>query len=135
MISDSTLNIASVHPVAQVRTACYIHNTGRLKWSCGRRQDMSCPIKHWSRGLASHSRHGSTYAFFLFALSCVGSGLPTGWIPVSVRLIGSQLINSGWEQTRGPNPSQEEEERNTVTCTVIARQRVAKQVPAKTDSW
>jgi hypothetical protein len=45
---------------------------------------MNClrPLEHWDRGFESHSRHGCLSAFILFALSCVGNGLATGWSPV-----------------------------------------------------
>jgi hypothetical protein len=38
--------------------------------------------EHWDRGFESHSRRGYLSALFLFMLSCVGSSLATGLIPV-----------------------------------------------------
>jgi hypothetical protein len=45
---------------------------------------MKClrPLKHWDRGFESHSRHGGLTAFILVVLSCVDSGLTTGWSPI-----------------------------------------------------
>jgi hypothetical protein len=46
----------------------------------------------------------------VFVLSCVGSGLESGWSPVqgvlpTVYMIHNFRINSEWEQAREPNPS------------------------------
>jgi hypothetical protein len=40
------------------------------------------PLGHWGCGFESHARHGCLCAFILFVLSCVGSGLASGWCPV-----------------------------------------------------
>jgi hypothetical protein len=38
-------------------------------------------LEHWDRGFESRSRHECMSAFFCVVLSCVGSGLATGWCP------------------------------------------------------
>jgi hypothetical protein len=39
-------------------------------------------LENWDRGFESHLRHGCLYAFVLFVLLCVGSGLATDLSPV-----------------------------------------------------
>jgi hypothetical protein len=55
----------------------FCYRSGRVVWG------MKClrPLEHWDCGFVSHSRHGCLSAFILFVLSCVGSGLATGWSP------------------------------------------------------
>jgi hypothetical protein len=60
----------------------------------------------------SRSRHGCVSAFFCVVLSCVGSGLETGWSPVQEVLRNVQKYihnfqksNSESEDARGPNPN------------------------------
>jgi hypothetical protein len=45
---------------------------------------MKCvlPLEYWDRRFESHSGYGCLSAFVLFVLSCVGSGLASGWSPV-----------------------------------------------------
>jgi hypothetical protein len=50
--------------------------------------------------------------FSVFVLSCLGSGLTTGWSPFqgvlwTARRIHIFLINSDWEDVTGPNPSRQ----------------------------
>jgi hypothetical protein len=56
-------------------------------------------LEHWDRGFESHSRHGCLCAFILFVLSCIGSGLATGWSPVQGVLL-TVLKLRNWSETK-----------------------------------
>jgi hypothetical protein len=71
----------------------YVNRLGRLAWG------MNClrPLKHWDRGIESHSRHGCLFAFIL----CVGRSLATGWSPVQGILPTVYRLRN-WTSSQGP---------------------------------
>jgi hypothetical protein len=67
---------------------------------------------HWDRGFESRSWHVCVSAFVYVELSCVGSGLATGWSPIQGVLPTVQKYipkfkksNSESQKARGPNPN------------------------------
>jgi hypothetical protein len=75
----------------------------------------------------------------VFVLSCVGSGLATGWspsqgvLPTVYKIQISELINSEWAQAKGPNLwRQKKQKKYTVTC---MRVRVTKITGSSSGDW
>jgi hypothetical protein len=56
------------------------------QWPRGLGMNCFRPLKHWSRGFESHFRHEYFSTFILFVLSCVVSGVVTGWSPAQIVL-------------------------------------------------